>query len=128
MSDEPIARVRITSPRTRAARSRTRRSNAAEIDALTRLGEVYVQSLMRAQLRLAGYVVLLLAASIGLLPVVFQLLPVSHVHLLGIPLPWLLLGVAVYPWLLGLAWWYVRRAERNEAAFVDLVEHREDPA
>ena len=31
MTDEPIARVRITSPRTQAARSRRRRSNAAEI-------------------------------------------------------------------------------------------------
>jgi hypothetical protein len=126
MSDEPLARVRITSPRTTAARRRPRRSNAAEIDELTRLGEVYVQSLMRAQLRLAGYVVLLLAATVGLLPVLFRLVPVDRVHLLGVPLPWLLLGVGVYPWLLGLAWWYVRRAERNEEAFVDLVERRED--
>jgi hypothetical protein len=127
MTDEPLTRVRITSPRTLAARSRARRSNAAEIDALTRLGEVYVQSLMRAQLRLAGYVVLLLAGSIGLLPVVFLLLPVDDVHLIGVPLSWLLLGVAVYPLLLALAWWYVRRAEQNEAAFVDLVERREGP-
>jgi hypothetical protein len=126
VSDEPIARVRITSPRTLAARSRRRRSNAAEIDALTRLGEVYVRSLVRAQLRLAGYVVLILAASVGLLPVLFRILPVARVHLVGIPLPWLLLGVLVYPWLLTLAWWYVRRAERNEAAFVDLVERHED--
>jgi hypothetical protein len=126
VSDEPIARVRITSPRTLAARSRRRRSNAAEIDALTRLGEVYVRSLMRAQLRLAGYVVLVLAASVGLLPLLFRILPVSRLHLLGVPLPWLLLGVLVYPWLLLLAWWYVRRAERNETAFVDLVERRED--
>ena len=126
MSDEPLLRVRITSPRTMAARSRTRRSDAAEIDALTRLGEIYVQSLMRAQLRLAGYVVLLLAASLGLLPVLFQALPVDHVHLLGVPLPWLVLGVCVYPWLLVLAWWYVRRAEHNEADFVELVERREN--
>jgi hypothetical protein len=127
MTDEPVPRVRITSPRTRAARSRARRSNAAEIDALTRLGEIYVQSLMRAQLRLAGYVVLLLAATVGLLPVVFLVLPVDDVHLLGVPLSWLLLGVAVYPLLLAIAWWYVRRAEKNEAAFVDLVDHREGP-
>jgi hypothetical protein len=125
MSDEPLPRVRITSPRTMAARSRRRRSDAAEIDALTRLGEIYVQSLMRAQLRLAGYVVLLLAASLGLLPVLFRALPVGHVHVLGVPLPWLVLGVGVYPWLLLLAWWYVRRAEHNEADFVDLVERRE---
>ena len=128
MTDEPLPRVRITSPRTLAARSRARRSDAAEIDALTRLGEVYVQSLMRAQLRLAGYVVLLLAGSIGLLPVLLRILPADRLHLLGVPLPWLLLGVAVYPWLLVLAWWYVRRAERNEAAFVELVERPEDPA
>ncbi|HET7071435.1 MAG TPA: hypothetical protein VFI40_11465 [Nocardioides sp.] len=125
MTDEPLTRVRITSPRTLAARSRSRRSNAAEIDALTRLGEVYVQSLMRAQLRLAVYVVLLLAGTLGLLPVLFLVLPVDHVHVLGVPLPWLLLGVAVYPLLLALAWWYVRRAEQNEAAFVELVERRE---
>lgn len=126
MPDEPIARVRVTSPRTVAPRSRTRRSNAAEIDALTQLGEVYVQSLLRAQLRLAGYVVLLLAGTVGLLPVVFRVLPVAGVHVFGVPLPWLLLGVLVYPWLLVLAWWYVRRAEHNEAAFVDLLERREE--
>jgi hypothetical protein len=127
VSDEPIPRVRITSPRTSAARSRARRSNAAEIDELTRLGEVYVQSLIRAQLRLAGYVVLLLAATLGLLPVAFRVLPVGRLHLLGVPLPWLLLGVAVYPWLLWLARWYVRRAERNEDAFEDLVKRQDRP-
>lgn len=127
MTDEPIPRVRITSPRTSAARSRARRSNAAEIDELTRLGEVYVQSLIRAQLRLAGYVVLLLAATLGLLPVAFRVLPAGRVHVLGVPLPWLLLGVAVYPWLLWLARWYVRRAERNEDAFEDLVKRQDQP-
>jgi hypothetical protein len=127
VTDEPVERVRITSPRTVAARSRARRSNASEIDALTRLGEVYVQSLMRAQLRLAAYVVIALAVTLGGLPLLFRLLPVDEVHLLGVPLTWLLLGVAVYPWLLLLGWWYVRRAERNEAAFEDLVERPEQP-
>ncbi len=127
MTDEPLERVRITSPRTVAARSRARRSNASEIDALTRLGEVYVQSLIRAQLRLAAYVVVALAVTLGGLPLLFRLLPVARVHLLGVPLTWLLLGVAVYPWLLVLGWWYVRRAERNEAAFEDLVERPEQP-
>lgn len=127
MNDEPLERVRITSPRTVAARSRARRSNASEIDALTRLGEVYVQSLMRAQLRLAAYVVVALAVTLGGLPLLFRLVPVGDVHLLGVPLTWLLLGVAVYPWLVGLAWWYVRRAERNEAAFEDLVDRPEQP-
>jgi putative solute:sodium symporter small subunit len=124
MTDEPVARVRITSPRTVGARTRSQRSNAAEIDAQTRLGEVYVQGLIRAQLRLALYVVLWLAATLGVLPVLFLLLPLDRVHLLGVPLPWVVLGAGVYPWLVALAWWYVRRAERNEAAFEDLVERR----
>jgi hypothetical protein len=121
-SEEPVARVRITSPRTIGARSRSRRNNTAEIDAQTRLGEVYVQSLMRAQLRLAVTVLLLLASTIGLLPFVLHLGLVEHLRVAGVPLPWLVLGVVVYPWMLGLAWWYVRRAEHNEAAFEDLVE------
>ncbi len=121
MTDEPVSRVRITSPRTAGARPRSRQSHAAEIDALSRVGEVYVQSLMRAQLRLATYVVLLLAVTVGLLPVLLHGLHAGDVRVLHVPLPWLVLGVLVYPWVLVLAWWYVRRAEHNEAAFVDLV-------
>jgi hypothetical protein len=127
VSDQPVQRVRITSPRTVRGRARVRRSNAAEIDELTRLGEVYVQSLMRAQLRLAAYVVLALALSLGLLPVVLRVPALRDIHVLGAPLPWLVLGIGVYPWLLALAWWYVRRAERNEVAFEDLVERPEEP-
>lgn len=121
MTEPPVTRVRITSPRTVGARSGSRRSSAAEIDAQTRLGEVYVQSLIRAQLRLALYVVLLMVCTLGVLPVLFLLLPFDDWHVLGVPLPWLLLGLGVYPWLVGVAWWYVRRSERNESAFEDLV-------
>jgi len=53
--------------------------------------------------------------------VLFLLLPFDDWRVLGVPLPWLLLGVGVYPWLVGVAWWYVRRSERNETAFEDLV-------
>ncbi len=127
MSGEPVQRARITSPRTARAKPGPRRSNASEIDALTRLGEVYVDSLMRAQLRLAGYVVLALALTLGVLPIALRWLPLGQVHVLGAPLPWLVLGIGVYPWLLALAWWYVRRSERNEAAFEDLVERSGEP-
>jgi hypothetical protein len=127
VSGEPTERVRITSPRTVAVRSRARRSNASEIDELTRLGEVYVQSLMRAQLRLASYVVVALVLTLGSLPLLFRLVPGTDRHVFGVPLSWILLGFAVYPWLLVLAWWYVRRAERNEAAFEDLVDRPESP-
>ena len=37
-------------------------------------------------------------------------------------LPWLLLGVAAYPFLFGVGWAYVHLAERTERDFTDLVE------
>ena len=46
----------------------------------------------------------------------------TRVHVLGMPLPWVLLAFAVYPVLLGLGWVYVRAAERNERYFTDVVE------
>lgn len=107
-----------------------RRRNAApdvaamsqEIDAQSQLGDALLRSLMRAQLRLAAVVLLLLGTTLGSLPLVFDVAPaVRRVHVLGIPLPWLLLGVLVYPVLLGLGWFYMRSAERNEAGFVRLI-------
>jgi hypothetical protein len=47
------------------------------------------------------------------------------VQLLGLPLPWWLLGVLVYPTLLVLGWAYVRRAERNERDFAELMSEVE---
>ncbi|HET6625025.1 MAG TPA: hypothetical protein VFG63_01430 [Nocardioidaceae bacterium] len=119
---EPPERVRVTSPRTAAGRSRAV-SISAEIDAQTRLGEVYIRSLMRSQLRLAVLVLFLLAVTVGVLPLLFVLVPATReAHVLGVPLPWLLLGFLVYPLLVLLGWFYVRQAERNERAFTDLVD------
>ena len=93
-----------------------------EIDDETALGEVYLASLLRAQLGLALRIIGLLAAGIGSLPLVFFVLPgLAGVGLLGLPLPWLLLGFLVYPAMIALGWHYVRRAERNERDFADLV-------
>ena len=119
MSDERPVRVRVTGPRTGHVR---RASIASEIDAQSVVGEIYMRSLIRSQLKLALGVVLLLAMSVGSLPLLFELSPaVRRAHLLGVPVPWLVLGVGVYPVLIALAWFYVRRAERNEAAFNDMV-------
>ncbi|QWZ07449.1 hypothetical protein KRR39_18675 [Nocardioides panacis] len=119
---EPPRRVRVTSPRTGATRRR-RVTGASEIDAQTDLGEVYMTSLLRSQLRLAllvlGAVVVLVAG----LPLVFTVFPgLVDVQVLGMPLPWVLLAFAVYPVLLGLGWLYVRAAERNERDFAEVVE------
>jgi hypothetical protein len=121
-SPTPPRRVRVVSPRTIAGRP-PRRSVSAEIDAQTELGEVYMGSLVRTQLRLAMGVTLALALTVGALPVLFWVLPASRrASVLGIPLPWLLMGFLVYPVLVGLGWLYVVRAERNERAFADLVD------
>ena len=56
------------------------------------------------------------------LPLVFFVLPgLAERQLAGIPLPWLMLGLGVYPLLVLLGWRYVVRAERNERDFVDLT-------
>jgi hypothetical protein len=115
-------RIRVTRP----AGSNTRARHievVREIDAQTPLGEIYMRSLMRSQLRLAFVVLAVLMLTLGALPLVFAVVPESReAHLLGLPLPWLLLGVLVYPAMLGLGWFYVRQAERNEHDFTDLVD------
>jgi hypothetical protein len=70
-------------------------------------------------------VVLVLALTLGMLPLLFATVPaLQHGHVGGVPLPWLLLGVLGYPLLVLLAVVYVRRAERNERHFHDLVDPR----
>ena len=125
MSTTPPERVRVTGPPRRTS-PRGGRPRTGEIDAETRLGEIYRGSLLREQLRLAAVVLLALVAGVVTLPLLFHLAPgLADVHLLGVPLPWLLLGVLVYPYLLLLGWVYVRTAERNERDFVALVDAAE---
>lgn len=127
MSDVPpragaSRRVRVTGPPARRPR---RTSVASEIDAQTEVGEIYMRSLMRTQLRLALGTVLVLAGTVGALPLLFATVPwLRTTRLLGVPLPWLVLGAGVYPLLLLLAWSYVRRAEANERSFHDMVGPR----
>ncbi|MGA8994675.1 MAG: hypothetical protein WB441_10265 [Nocardioidaceae bacterium] len=117
-------RTRVTSPRLGAARRR-QAPGTSEIDAQTRVGEIYMASLVRAQLRLAGVVLGVLVVTVGGLPLLFALAPgLTRVRLSGVPLPWLLLAVAVYPLLLGLGWLFVRAAERNERDFAYVVQRR----
>ena len=113
-------RVRVTGPprrRTAAASSRAR-----DIDTDTRLGGIYLGSLLREQLWLAARVLGALALGVGSWPLLFHLWPgLAAVEAAGVPLAWLVLGVLVYPLLVGLGWWYVRRAERNERDFAELM-------
>lgn len=118
----PPRRTRVTSPRSTGAAQR-RVNVPSEIDAQTRLGEVYMASLLRAQLRLALMVLGVLAVLVGGIPLVFWLFPgLNDISVLGMPLAWGLLAFAVYPLLLLMAWGYIRGAERNERDFTDVVD------
>lgn len=120
-------RVRVTSPLASASRH-VPRSARQEIDEATGVGEVYMRSLIRSQLRAALTVVVTLLLSIGALPIVFLTVDASTtLRLFGVPLPWIVLGVAVYPFLGVIGWLFVRQAERAERDFVDLVDAAETP-
>ena len=118
----PPRRVRVTSPRTGATRKR-RPTVTAEIDAQTPLGEVYMSSLLRAQLRLAVLVLVSIGVLVAGLPLLFRMVPpLLRVQVLGMPLSWVLLGFGVYPFFVLVGWLYVRAAERTERDFTDVVE------
>ncbi len=119
MTEQVPHRVRVTGP----PRRRHGAQPPVDLRAESALSEVYLDSLLAAQLRLAGRILLLLGVTVAALPLVFFLLPgLAEVRLLGIPVSWLVLGVGVYPVLVLLGWRYVVRAERNERDFVDLTQ------
>jgi hypothetical protein len=120
----PQKRVRVTSPRG-AQRHGPVRPVASEIDEQTRLGELYMATLIRAQWRLSMSVLASAAVMIGGLPLLFLFVPATRTLKVGpIPLPWLILGVLIYPaiWLAG--YYYVRQSEQIEREFTELVAPR----
>lgn len=124
-SPEPQKRIRITSPRMGAPRRGPARPPATGIDEQTRLGELYLASLIRAQWRLSMSVLASATVIIGGIPLLFLFVPATRtLHLGPIPLPWLILGVLIYPalWLTGR--FYVRQSEQIEREFTELVARR----
>ncbi|PRX47857.1 hypothetical protein B0I33_105441 [Prauserella shujinwangii] len=95
-----------------------------ELEEQTSWGEMLIKDLMKAQLRsgllLAAFVLVLL----GALPIAFYLSPTfATMRFVGVPLPWLLLGVAPFPLLFGVGLWYNRLAESHERDFVNMIEN-----
>jgi hypothetical protein len=88
-------------------------------------GRELLTSLMRAQ---AGVSLAVLVPAISLLalyPLLAVLLPglaTYEVH--GLPLTLIILGGGLYPPLVLLGYWYVRRAERLEQRFVELLKEQ----
>jgi hypothetical protein len=115
-------RVTVTGPRTTAARRPSGALRRQSVEDQDVVGDLLVRALVRAQLHLALRTGGALALTLGSLPLLFAFVPASRTaHLLGLPLPWLLLGVVVYPALVLVGFAYVRVAERHERDFVELV-------
>ncbi|MDG6110060.1 hypothetical protein Daura_50825 [Dactylosporangium aurantiacum] len=109
-----VARGRIDVARTRA-----------ELEEQSPVGAALARGLVRAQLAVAVRLAAVVAVALGGLPLLFAAAPaVGRAHLFGVSVPWLLLGVAAYPFLFVVGFAYVRLAERNEQEFVALVEDR----
>jgi fatty acid desaturase len=94
-----------------------------ELEEQTSYGEELVRGFIRIQLKTAVLLALLAVVLLGGLPVLFFVVPATaDVTFAGVRLPWLLLGVAPFPVLFGIGFWYNVLAEGHERDFVDRVE------
>jgi len=102
------------------------RPASQELAEQSHVGEVLLRGLMRAQLALALRLALVVAIGLGGLPLLFAFAPrIGSFTLLGINIPWLLLGIAAYPFLFVVGYAFVRLAEQNERDFTALVKRPE---
>src|SRR3954465_13370187 len=92
-----------------AARRAAADAARADLAEQTPVGEALVKGLVRVQLALALRLALVVVTGLGALPLLFAVAPaVGRFSVLGVNLPWLLLGVASFPFLVGVGWAYVR--------------------
>lgn len=118
-------RVRVSAPRTQARRIVDGISVSDEVARQSAVGEVMVRSLIRSQLRLALVVTAGFVASLLLCWGLTRWIPLfSDLRILGVPVPWLILGVGIYPVIGACAWLYVRAATKNENQYRDLVDEK----
>ena len=116
-------RIRVVAPRSHAQHIRGSTSVSQEVAEQTAVGEVMVRSLIRSQLRLALVVSAGFMASLFICWMLIRWVPTfMDWRIFGVPAPWLMLGVGVYPIIGASAWLYVRAATRNENQYRDLVD------
>ncbi|HEY2764857.1 MAG TPA: hypothetical protein VGJ13_12735 [Pseudonocardiaceae bacterium] len=127
MAPEPVKgrpgkRERVVLAERRSSRRVVR--TLAEVEEQTGVGEMLVRQLVRDQLSLAVRLMLLTMMVLGGILLTFVLAPsLGGVSIFGLRLPWLVLGFAVYPFFIALAWFYNRSADRNEQDFTEMVEN-----
>jgi hypothetical protein len=124
MTEQPAKREVIRTPSLRGADRG--RPPAAELYRQDAYGRTFLTALMRAQLGVTLSVLVPAGAILALYPLLAVLLPsLDGVHVLGLPLALVVLGGGIYPPLVLLGFWYVRRAEQLERRFVELLEDRD---
>jgi putative solute:sodium symporter small subunit len=115
-------RERIVLARRRSSRPVVR--TLAEVEDLTDVGQALLKRLVRMQLLLSIRLLLLIVVVLVSIPLAFLLAPsLGTTNILGLPLPWWLLGFAVYPFFVAVAWFYNRSANRTDQFFAEWVEN-----
>lgn len=117
----PPRRVRVTSPR-RTARVAASRSRYRDLEEHTGVGEVYVESLIRAQRRLAAALLVTLTLVLAAVPAAAGLARWMGLDAVTTLVGWAGLAVLVPPAAWILTHWYIRSAERLESEFADLMD------
>jgi hypothetical protein len=127
---DPVQTAAMTARRTRVviasvATRVPRQTAAAELAEQTGVGDALLRGLIRAQLALALRLAVVVLVCLGSLPLLFAVAPrLGAITILGARLPWLLLGLAAYPFLIAVGVVFVRGAARNEQDFAALVKRR----
>lgn len=108
-------REKLTSPQTRIALARGNRPVQHLQPVPEPVDTEAARALFRAQRRNAVRTVTVLGVLLFGLSGSFALFPtLGDLQVMEVPVSWLLLTVAIYPMLFGLALWHVRSAERLE--------------
>jgi putative solute:sodium symporter small subunit len=116
-------RVTVTAPR---RSSPTPHGGVRDLAESTPVGDLYLQSLMRSQLGLSLRVLTVFVTLFLGLPLLFYFEPsVSSYKIFDVSLPWFILGIGLYPILIGLAWVYNRSANRIDDEFIGLLGQNE---
>ncbi|RAM39241.1 DUF485 domain-containing protein [Arthrobacter globiformis] len=117
-----MTRVRVTAPRSASRISADSSAEPREAAEESAVGQVFVRSLIRSQLRLALVVAGGFLLILGAFPLLLAASPgLAQTRIAGIPFDWIVLGAGIYPVTGISAWLYIRSAARNEARYRDLA-------
>lgn len=123
MTDRPVREAVRATPRRPGQRGPL--PGTADLYGQDQYAATLLSSLIRAQLGVTLSVLLPAFAVVALYPLLCVLSPaVADARVGPVPVSGLILGGGIYPPLVGLGFWYVRRAHRVERRFVELLKDR----